>query len=584
MSDRRSDPWLGRAAAQAAAASVRTSHASGSSSSASVGSWRGSPTRGSGRRSRRARRPRRRSACRARTGAASARARAAARAAAAAGAVRAAALERRAQLGQVVEHVGADGVHDVLGVALDHAPSSPARGRAARAARARARRQRGRPRGPGRRGPCRSSRAGHAGERRVEVDVERAGSSRSRPARCVAQPRHAGELDRVGDLVQRDPAQELVAVGAERASPPGRGSARRTAAARGASASSSASSYWPSTRRPGSRRARRPRRRAPRRPRRRARPAARAPSARLRGSRLDHAADRGAGSRRSTPGGRPPRRPAARARRREPGVGDDERLGLVRRATSAWNGAGSPAGCEPRRRPRRPWRRGPVDHPPRMAGRPRRLLSARGTRASSRQPLGACARDHRGDARQTSSGAPSGSAHAVNATCPPPSRTISWPAATSTARVRHSVTIPSSRAGRDLAERDRDRADRAQRGGRRRRARRPRRAIQRGSADSIATISSLPPHAPLAAAPGSSGSPSSSAPPPRRATHSSPAPKSWTKPNTHVGHRRPVGDGDRERVVRQAALGVQRAVDRVDDHAHRPAAEVDARRAPRRPR
>ena len=46
-----------------------------------------------------------------------------------------------------------------------------------------------------------------------------------------------------------------------------------------------------------------------------------------------------------------------------------------------------------------------------------------------------------------------------------------------------------------------------------------------------------------------------------------------------VGHRRPVGDGDRERVVRQPALGVQRAVDRVDDDAH-----VAGRRSRRSPR
>ena len=37
----------------------------------------------------------------------------------------------------------------------------------------------------------------------------------------------------------------------------------------------------------------------------------------------------------------------------------------------------------------------------------------------------------------------------------------------------------------------------------------------------------------------------------------------------------PVGDGDREPDVRQAALGVQRAVDRVDDDVDVVAAEVD---------
>ena len=42
--------------------------------------------------------------------------------------------------------------------------------------------------------------------------------------------------------------------------------------------------------------------------------------------------------------------------------------------------------------------------------------------------------------------APSGSRQFVNATTPPASRTISWAAATSTARERRSVTMPSSRA------------------------------------------------------------------------------------------------------------------------------------------
>ena len=42
-----------------------------------------------------------------------------------------------------------------------------------------------------------------------------------------------------------------------------------------------------------------------------------------------------------------------------------------------------------------------------------------------------------------------------------------------------------------------------------------------------------------------------------------------------IGHRRAVGDGDRQRVVGQAALGVQRPVDWIDDHPHRAAAVVD---------
>ena len=47
--------------------------------------------------------------------------------------------------------------------------------------------------------------------------VQRVVSSWTMPARCGAQPRHAAELQRVRDLVQRDPAQELVGVRVERA-------------------------------------------------------------------------------------------------------------------------------------------------------------------------------------------------------------------------------------------------------------------------------------------------------------------------------------------------------------------------------
>ena len=58
---------------------------------------------------------------------------------------------------------------------------------------------------------------------------------------------------------------------------------------------------------------------------------------------------------------------------------------------------------------------------------------------------------------------------------------------------------------------------------------------------------------------------SSQAPSPRVAVHSSPEPKSWTKPNTTSPIVGPVGDRDRHREERDAALCVQRAVDRVDD-------------------
>ena len=64
---------------------------------------------------------------------------------------------------------------------------------------------------------------------------------------------------------------------------------------------------------------------------------------------------------------------------------------------------------------------------------------------------------------------------------------------------------------------------------------------------------------------------SSSAPPPRSATHSSPAPKSWTKPKGTSPSVGPVGDGEREGEERDPALRVHGAVDRVDDDVQRPA-------------
>ena len=112
----------------------------------------------------------------------------------------------------------------------------------------------------------------------------------------------------------------------------------------------------------------------------------------------------------------------------------------------------------------------------------------------------------------------------------------------------------------------------------------PRRCDGCGCAASTATSSSSPsPAAPLdvraparppAAAP-RRGFRVSRAPRPRVAVHSSPVASSQTNPNSDVRHRRPVGDRDRDGVRRESALGVHRAVDRVDHDAHRAAAEVD---------
>ncbi len=69
------------------------------------------------------------------------------------------------------------------------------------------------------------------------------------------------------------------------------------------------------------------------------------------------------------------------------------------------------------------------------------------------------------------------------------------------------------------------------------------------------------------------------APPPTPRAHRS----RRRTPKSDVPHRRAVGDGEREREERDPALGVDRAVDRVDDDAHRASgAERDARRAPPR--
>ncbi len=119
----------------------------------------------------------------------------------------------------------------------------------------------------------------------------------------------------------------------------------------------------------------------------------------------------------------------------------------------------------------------------------------------------------------------------MNATSPPASRTISCAAAASTARQRLSVAIPSKRAAATwhsetaIAPIARNRwavASSASTDS----------ITQRGSADSTPTTSSLPSRLRRSVNERSSGLPSSSAPLPRHATHSSSGPKSCTKPNT----------------------------------------------------
>ena len=108
-------------------------------------------------------------------------------------------------------------------------------------------------------------------------------------------------------------------------------------------------------------------------------------------------------------------------------------------------------------------------------------------------------------------------------TSPPPSRTISWPAATSTARERMIVTIPSSRALATwhsvtaIVPSARRRCDTASSSAAAART-------QRGSADSMPSSSSLPSGLRRSGSAGSSITPSSHAPSPRRAVHSSSGP------------------------------------------------------------
>ena len=48
------------------------------------------------------------------------------------------------------------------------------------------------------------------------------------------------------------------------------------------------------------------------------------------------------------------------------------------------------------------------------------------------------------------------------------------------------------------------------------------------------------------------------------------------KAEADVGHRRPVGHGDGDRIGRQSTLGVERAVDRVDHDERLVAAEINS--------
>ena len=420
-------------------------------------------------------------------------------------------------------------------------------------------------RGPrGRRGRARRRRAGPG--RRSSAPV----SSRTMPGEVRPQPRHAAELQRVRDLVQRDPAQEPVGVGVELRRRVAEVRAPRTAAAPARRGRAPGTRTGPSTRP-----ARKPeiapastaehgarggagdaaeRARAPRRPSRRRARARRASSARF-------ASIHGS---RSTP-----RRPAARPRRHEPGVAATSALGLVRRAHERLERLGVArrleagdalgdlgARCQSTIHPG--WQ---AD----LSG-----LSAAGRAPAPRAPSRASApRRRRRPAPARRAARRAASAQPGNATCPPASRTISCAGGDVDRAAAAQRDHPVEPRGRDLAQRHGDRARSRAAGARRRRARRAdvarpsagrptrRRAAPAGRATRRSGTRRVERHAVEQRAAAA-----------RRATHSSPAPKSCTKREHDVGHRRPVGDGDRERVVGQPALGVLRAVDRVDDDAH----------------
>ena len=161
----------------------------------------------------------------------------------------AAAVQRGAQLVAAPGRTSrADGVHDVLGVALDDGhrrlhlvddrhPLGPGdeRHQAALADAVDERRA-------GRRATGASRPRGSTFTSTVSS------SARSEAGEVLAQPRHAGELDRVGDLVDRDPGDEVGLVDVEARGRPRAGSGATKSRRSGDAGSSRTSSYWPSTR------------------------------------------------------------------------------------------------------------------------------------------------------------------------------------------------------------------------------------------------------------------------------------------------------------------------------------------------
>ena len=465
---------------------------------------------------------------------------------------RSSAARRRGRSGDAARL--ADGVHDVLGVALQHGHERLHARRAARAL-----------------GPSTSGR--HAAWRtrvhhraqvvrpgqldsRAGSSVEASSSSRTMLREVRAQPRHAAELERVRHLVQRDPAQELL-----RRRPPARSPAR----ARLGATNSSRAGAWgraPGTR-TGRARARRagPRSRPPRPPapaRRRRRPGraarpARRPACRRRG-RARRAATLRFASIQPRAADRPRRRAAARGG--EPRVRRDEPLAL-RRPERATRG-------ERRRVGRRAAASGdhvgdlggesPVDHDSMVAGgrraaeRDARELGAARAPSARRRPASAAPRR---------SGAPSGSragrerhraarlahdqlrggdvdrAESRSVTIPSRRAPATWQSETAIAPMRaQAVGGVGQRVGRV--------ADPARVGRLDRRAARACRRASAARADAGVQPRAVEPARP------------------RRAARPTP-PRARSRGRSRTRRRPsscPSRDRDRERVVRQAALGV----------------------------
>ena len=379
-----------------------------------------------------------------------------------------------AQPRQVGQQLGADGVHHVLGVALEHrheglhavehhaaVGADHDRGEAALAHGVEQAAQVAEPR--------------DAAEQAAGVDVERRGQlphEARRDAGAATARRRTGAR---GSSRAAPPSGAARRGRRPACAPRGRGSARRRAAGRARPGRGWGTRTARARGRPGSRRPRRPPGRARRRPPRPTgpdsapiRPVTLSAAGSSTPRRLSRFAWIHSGRSTASGAGSAPDRAAARCRRRR-GARSPPRA-----RPSARNGAGSPEGCSAAtpsatlpascqstitsrmagadRRPA-PTTAGQA-RPPRPARRQRL-----GTRASRRRLSGVRAATT-GECGARSSGAASGSSKAVNATCPPASRTIELRGGgvhrAAAAQRHHAVEA----RGGDLAERHGDRADR----------------------------------------------------------------------------------------------------------------------------